>query len=185
MALRLDDKKAVVEEVSAIAAKAHSAVAAEYRGLSVEKLTELNLQTARNGLSDSANHAQSLMGAKDLQEVVSLQSASLQPLAEKAVAYSRQLADIATGMSTELSKYAESQAADVQKQFVSTVETAMKNAPQGSESAVAAVKNVVSSASAAMESVQKAVKQATDLAEANFNAVAATATKSVKAGKVA
>ena len=41
MALRLDDKIAVVEEVSAIAAKAHSAVAAEYRGLTVEKLTEL------------------------------------------------------------------------------------------------------------------------------------------------
>lgn len=47
MALRLDDKKAVVEEVSAIAAKAHSAVAAEYRGLSVEKLTELR-KTARS-----------------------------------------------------------------------------------------------------------------------------------------
>ncbi|NBS17156.1 MAG: 50S ribosomal protein L10 [Gammaproteobacteria bacterium] len=46
MALRLDDKKAVVEEVSAIAAVAHSAVAAEYRGLTVEQLTNLR-KTAR------------------------------------------------------------------------------------------------------------------------------------------
>ena len=47
MALRLDDKKAVVEEVSAIAATAFSAVAAEYRGLTVEQLTELR-KTARS-----------------------------------------------------------------------------------------------------------------------------------------
>ena len=32
MALRLDDKKTVVEEVAAIAGQAHSAIAAEYRG---------------------------------------------------------------------------------------------------------------------------------------------------------
>ena len=47
MALRLDDKKAVVEEVSAIAATAFSAVAAEYRGLTVEQLTDLR-KTARS-----------------------------------------------------------------------------------------------------------------------------------------
>ncbi|WP_305906364.1 50S ribosomal protein L10 [Methylomarinum sp. Ch1-1] len=46
MALRLDDKKTVVEEVAAIAAQAHSAVAAEYRGLTVTELTQLR-KTAR------------------------------------------------------------------------------------------------------------------------------------------
>ena len=57
----------------------------------------------------------------------------------------------------------------------------MKNAPQGSESAVAAVKNAVTTASAALESVQKAVKQATDMAEANFAAVTSTAVNAAKA----
>ncbi len=46
MALRLDDKKIVVSEVAEIAAKAHSAIAAEYRGLTVTELTELR-KTAR------------------------------------------------------------------------------------------------------------------------------------------
>ncbi|MDD5579060.1 MAG: 50S ribosomal protein L10 [Methylobacter sp.] len=46
MALNLDGKKAVVEEVAEIAAKAHSAIAAEYRGLTVTELTELR-KTAR------------------------------------------------------------------------------------------------------------------------------------------
>jgi large subunit ribosomal protein L10 len=46
VALKLDDKKTVVDEVAAIAAQAHSAIAAEYRGISVAELTELR-KTAR------------------------------------------------------------------------------------------------------------------------------------------
>lgn len=46
MALNLDGKKVVVEEVAQYAAKAHSAVAAEYRGLTVTELTALR-KTAR------------------------------------------------------------------------------------------------------------------------------------------
>jgi large subunit ribosomal protein L10 len=46
VALNLDSKKAVVEEVAQYAAKAHSAVAAEYRGLTVTELTALR-KTAR------------------------------------------------------------------------------------------------------------------------------------------
>jgi hypothetical protein len=43
------------------------------------------------------------------------------------------------------------------------------------------MKSAVAAASNALESVQKAVKQATDVAEANFNAVAATAVNATKA----
>ncbi|VAW64210.1 LSU ribosomal protein L10p (P0) [hydrothermal vent metagenome] len=47
MPLNLEDKKSIVAEVSAIAAEAHSVVAAEYHGLSVGEMTELRA-TARN-----------------------------------------------------------------------------------------------------------------------------------------
>lgn len=50
MALRLDDKKVVVAEVAAVAAKAHSAVAAEYRGLTVHQLTNLRKQARDAGV---------------------------------------------------------------------------------------------------------------------------------------
>ncbi len=48
MALSLEEKKAVVSEVAEIAAVAHSAVAAEYRGLSVVEMTQLRAR-ARDG----------------------------------------------------------------------------------------------------------------------------------------
>ena len=50
MALRLDDKKTVVAEVAAIAARAHSAVAAEYRGLTVSQLTALRRSARDSGV---------------------------------------------------------------------------------------------------------------------------------------
>jgi len=102
-------------------------------------------------------------------------------LAEKTAAYSRHLYDIASGASAELTKTVEGQAAEAQKKFAGLVDSAAKNAPAGSEAAVAILKSSVAAANNALESVQKAVKQATDVAEANFNAVAATATNATKA----
>jgi len=50
MALNLDSKKALVAEVSAVAAKAQSVVAAEYRGLTVGKMTELRAKARASGV---------------------------------------------------------------------------------------------------------------------------------------
>jgi large subunit ribosomal protein L10 len=50
MALNLDGKKVVVEEVAQFAAKAHSAVAAEYRGLTVTEMTELRKIARETGV---------------------------------------------------------------------------------------------------------------------------------------
>lgn len=50
MALNLEGKKAVVSEVAAVAAEAHSAVAAEYRGLGVDALTDLRSRARQGGV---------------------------------------------------------------------------------------------------------------------------------------
>lgn len=50
MALNLEDKKALVAEVAAVAAKAQSVVAAEYRGLTVGQMTELRAKARRQGV---------------------------------------------------------------------------------------------------------------------------------------
>ena len=50
MALNLEDKKALVAEVAEVAAKAHSVVAAEYRGLTVGQMTELRAKARKSGV---------------------------------------------------------------------------------------------------------------------------------------
>lgn len=48
VALKLEDKKAIVAEIAAVASKSVSAVAAEYRGLTVAELTELRVKARQN-----------------------------------------------------------------------------------------------------------------------------------------
>jgi large subunit ribosomal protein L10 len=50
MALKLEDKKVIVAEVAEVAKSAYSAVAAEYRGLSVAEMTELRSKARQGGV---------------------------------------------------------------------------------------------------------------------------------------
>ena len=167
----LASNKANVETLLGLTSKAFEGV---------EKMVELNITASKAALAESGEHAKARLSVKDAQELMALQSSLLQPLAEKTAAYSRHLYDIASGSTAELSKTFEGQAADAQKKFMGLVDSASKNAPAGSESAVAVMKSAVAAANNALESVQKAVKQATEAAESNFNAVAASAVDAAK-----
>ncbi len=50
MALKLEDKKALVAEVNAVAASAQSVVAAEYRGITVSQMTDLRSKARKSGV---------------------------------------------------------------------------------------------------------------------------------------
>lgn len=143
----------------------------------VEKLVELNLQVARTALAESADTTRAVLSVKDAQELLALQAGLLQPSAEKAAAYSRHVYDITAATNAEVAKVAEEQMADMQRKFMALVDSAVKNAPAGSENAVALVKSAVAAANNAYESVHKAAKQAAEVAEANFQAVTSTAVK--------
>ncbi len=147
----------------------------------VEKLVELNLQVAKAALGEAAQTTTAALSVKDAQELLALQAGLLQPAAEKAAAYTRYVYDIAAGTNAEVTKVAEAKIADAQQTFMSVVDSAVKNAPAGSENAVALVKSAVSAANNAFESVQKAAKQAADVAEANITAMTNTAVKASQA----
>ena len=167
-------QKANVETLFGLTAKAFEGV---------EKLVELNVTASRAALTEAAETTQAVLSVKDAQELLAVQAALFQPLAEKTAAYSRHLYDISSSTGAEFTRTVESQFADVQKKFLAVVDNAAKNAPAGSETAVAVFKSAVAAGNNALESVQKAVKQATDVAEANFNAVANTAVNASKTTK--
>jgi phasin family protein len=146
----------------------------------VEKLVELNVTASKAALSEAASTTQAMLSVKDAQELLTLQASLFQPLAEKTAAYSRHLYDIAQGTGAEFGKAFESKAAEAQQNFAGLVDSAAKNAPAGSETAVAVMKSAVAAANNAFESVQKAVKQASDVAEANFQAVQNSAVSAAK-----
>ena len=89
--------------------------------------------------------------------------------------------EIAASTGAEVSRVAEAQAAEAQAKFMAIVDTAVKNAPAGTENAVALVKSAVAAANNAIETAQKAAKQAAEVAEANFKAMSTTAVRATKA----
>ena len=151
----------------------------------VEKLVELNLQVAKAALGEAGETMNAVLSVKDAQELVALQTSLLQPSAEKAAAYSRHVYDIAAATSAEVTKAVEAQIGDVQKNFMGLVDSASKNAPAGTENAVALVRSAVAAANNAFESVHKAAKQASDVAEANFQAMTNTAVKATQSASKA
>ncbi|AIO41608.1 phasin family protein [Burkholderia sp. AU19243] len=147
----------------------------------VEKLIELNLQVVKSTLTESQENAQRLLSVKDAQELIALQASLSQPVAEKVLSYSRHLYEIASSTQAEFAKVAEAQFEEQNKKVQALVDNVAKNAPAGSETAVAALKSALNAANTTYETVQKAAKQAVEIAETNFNAAAAVATKAATA----
>ena len=68
----------------------------------------------------------------------------LAPMAEKAAAYGRHVQTIVTEATADLTKTFEGKAAEGQKAFADAMENMTKNAPAGTETAVAAIKTAMS-----------------------------------------
>ena len=145
---------------------------------SAERIAALNLNTARSMIEDSVANTKALMGAKDVQEAVSIQSSLAQPNVEKAVAYSRSVYEISAQTQEELAKLVEGQFSEFQKNVAGLLDKVSKQAPAGSDVAVAAVKSAFAAANSAFDNMNKAAKQVAEMAEAN---VAAASNATVKA----
>jgi phasin family protein len=144
---------------------------------SVEKVIDLNMNVAKTSLEESAANVQQLLSAKDPQEFFSLTAAQAQPNAEKAVAYGRHLAGIASSAQSEFTKAAEAQIAETNRKVIALVEEVSKNAPAGSENAVAFMKSAIGNANAGYEQLTKTTKQAVEAMEVNMNTAATQMTQ--------
>ncbi|MPS30708.1 phasin family protein [Pigmentiphaga sp.] len=149
-----------------------------------EKLVDLHLKVTKATFEEASLKAQEAFSLKDGQEALAFVSALAQPNAEKALAYSKHVYDIVSGVQNEFARLGEAQVAEQQRQLSDVVEQLAKNAPAGSESALALLKSSLATATSAYDSVNKAAKQAAELAESNLTAAAnATFKAAAETGK--
>ena len=148
----------------------------------LERLVELNLQTLKTAMQETSEAAIAALSVKDLQELASLQPNLAQPLTEKLLAYSQHVYEITSGTQAELAKAVEANATELNRKVQNLVETATKNAPAGTETAVAILKSAMSAANNAYDSLHKAGKQAAEVVEANISTVTSTAMKAAQNG---
>ena len=108
-----------------------------------EKFVELQTQAAKATFAEAAQHLKALTEAKDVQAISEMNAKAAQPSAEKFAAYSRNIYSIFTETGASLSKLVETQVGEFNKNLVTILDQAAKNAPAGSESAIAAFKKVI------------------------------------------
>jgi phasin family protein len=138
-----------------------------------EKLVDLNLKAMKATLDEVSEKSQQVAGVKDAQEAVAMTSSLVQPNAEKAMAYGKHVYDIVSSVQSDLAKLGEAHLAEGQKHMHDAIDQLTKNAPAGSESAVAMLKS----------GLAQAAKQAAEVAEKNL--AAATSATMKAAGEAA
>ena len=152
----------------------------------VERFTELGLDAARASVEQATAHAQSLAGAKDVHEVIALNSAAIEPVMKRAYAYSRTAYETAAETNTEVKRVVEKQAAEYNKAAIAALEESFKYAPAGSESVVENVKTAIAAAQSAYNNLAAINKQVYDTVEKSVEQNLATvksATSKAKAKK--
>ncbi|WP_211455287.1 phasin family protein [Collimonas antrihumi] len=146
----------------------------------VTKVIELNVGAAKASAAESAVTAKQLLAAKDPQEFFALSAAQAQPNTEKALAYGRHLAAIASSTQAEITETTEAQIASAHSKVIGLLNEVAKNAPAGSESAIAILKSAFDNANAGYEQLTKTAKQAAEALETNLTTVTSQLSQTVE-----
>lgn len=127
-----------------------------------ERFATLGLGAARDTVEQGTAHAQALAGAKDVHEVIALNSAALEPVLKRAYTYSRTVYETAAQANDEVKRVFEKQAGELNKSTVAVFEEAFKFAPAGSETLVENMKTAIAAAQSAYDNVASINKQLYD-----------------------
>ncbi len=152
-----------------------------------EKFAEIGLGAARESVDQAIGHAQSLAGARDVHELIAINSAAIEPAMKSVYAYSRTAFETAAETNDEVKRVFEKQAAELNKSAVAALEEAFKYAPAGSETVVGNVKSALAAAQSAYDNATSMNKQFYDTVEKavaqNVKTVKTTGSKAKRRAK--
>ena len=149
----------------------------------LEKFAQLGLGAARENVEQATAHAQALAGAKDVHEVIALNSAALEPVMKRAYSVSRTAYDSAVEANGEVKRAFEERSVEFNRAAVAALEEAFKYAPQGSEAMVGNMKAAMAAAQSAYDNLTTITKQFSDTVEKTVEQNVATVTKTTRKAK--
>jgi phasin family protein len=126
---------------------------------SSRRLVELNVNTMKDSLAQSASAMQELLAAKDPQQWMAIASAQLQPRLERALSYSRQWVDIASSFQAQMSQVTQSEVNEVAERANEMMEGLVNTAPEEAKPTVAMVKTMFDSAKVGYEQISRSTEQ--------------------------
>ncbi|QEL65970.1 hypothetical protein OTERR_24940 [Oryzomicrobium terrae] len=145
---------------------------------SIERLSALNIETARELLNASVAQSSTLLAAKDVQEAARLQTTLAQPNLELLTNYYRKLYELVTELQKDATHVVESHYNHLSKNASAAIEKSTASAP-GGDVVEAALKSILSASTQVFDNMTKAAKQFADIADANVKAASTATSKAV------
>ena len=102
---------------------------------STERLVDLQLKTAKEALEQSMRNVRAVSAAKDLAELVAIQTQATRPDLEHALAYSRDVYPVAADAQARLGDILNSRASELGGDFLTVIDEAAKAPSLGAEMA--------------------------------------------------
>jgi phasin family protein len=139
---------------------------------SAERFVDFHTKAAKAAFEDAVKSVRTVASFKEPQEFLQFGTGTVQPGAEKAAAYVRQLYSFASETQSEITKFVDEHVTEFNRKVVAFLDDAAKTGPAGSDVAVAAAKSAVAAANQAFDVFTKAGRQFAEVTETTVQAVA-------------
>lgn len=133
-----------------------------------QKLTELNLQTARASMEATGEQIRELLAARDVQALTELVTSLSKPRSDEFKAYAQAVYAISRETGNDLAAMIEEQVSESQRRLYAVVEEMAAKAPAGSEGAIAFTRQVLSASTTAYDELNKAARQFMQMADSTM-----------------
>jgi phasin family protein len=134
---------------------------------STRRLAELNMNTMKESMDQTAAAAQELSSANSPQQWAAIINAQVQPRVDRVMAYSKALGDITSTFQTDIGKLAQKQYEDTSDTFSDIVDGLVSSVPDDAKPTVAMVKSVMDSAKAGYEQMNKTTQKMVEVLDAS------------------
>ena len=146
----------------------------------MQRLAELNMAATRDFFNNSVSSTNTLLAAKDINEVSALNQQLAKPGVDKMMDYSRKVYDLVAQMQKDVTAVMESQYSQFQKEANTAIGKA-KGAPAGGDVFAAAMKTMLDQTNKAFEGMNAVARQMSELAETNIKSATTATAKTVGA----
>jgi phasin family protein len=145
----------------------------------MQRLAELNMAATREFFNASVANANTLLSAKDINDVAQINQNLSAPNLEKAMEYSRKVYDLVAQMQKDMTAVMESQYSQFSKTAASAIDKTKASTPVGGDVFAAAMSSMLDATNKAFGSMTAMAKQMSDLADANLQAASSATAKAV------
>jgi phasin family protein len=142
----------------------------------LQRLAELNMAATRELFNNTVANANTLLAAKDVNDVSAINQQLAKPGVDKMMDYSRKVYDLVAQMQKDVTTVMETQYSQFQKEANSAI-SKTKSAPVGGDVFAAAMKTMLDQTNKAFEGMNAVARQMSELAESNLQTAVKAAPK--------